>query len=250
MCAARSSLPARVRPSERGFTLIELVIAIAVAAALFGAVVMGVNSVTGARAREAAGELSAAIRMMYDEAGLSGRTCRIVFNLPDQRDEEAKVAWRAECAERGVTSSMKRDDELEAANEAERDRERGVTSSEKAAQALSRRDTRDFDLTDAPSLDDLLAAGQAQVEQATSFADFTSPLLEPKQLPESVRVSVWTRNQREAAEEGVAYLYFYPQGFTERAMVFVTQGDNAWTIKVSPLTGKTEIIPELLEVPR
>jgi len=48
----------------------------------------------------------------------------------------------------------------------------------------------------------------------------------------------------------VAYLYFFPQGFTEKAHVYVRQGDNVWTLAVSPLTGKVEIAGEALEVPK
>ena len=36
----------------------------------------------------------------------------------------------------------------------------------------------------------------------------------------------------------------------KRAYVYVEQGPNAWTIKVSPLTGKTEVVDELEEIPR
>jgi general secretion pathway protein H len=61
---------------------------------------------------------------------------------------------------------------------------------------------------------------------------------------------VWTRHQREPADKGVAYLYFFPQGFTEKAHVYVKQGDNVWTLAVSSLTGKVEIAGEALEVPK
>jgi general secretion pathway protein H len=65
-----------------------------------------------------------------------------------------------------------------------------------------------------------------------------------------VKLSVWTRHQREVARSGTAYLYFFPQGFTERAQLYVRQGDNVWTLSVSPLTGKTSVVGEALEVPR
>jgi general secretion pathway protein H len=32
--------------------------------------------------------------------------------------------------------------------------------------------------------------------------------------------------------------------------VYVRQGDNVWTLTVSPLTGKVNIVAEELEVPR
>ena len=72
-----------------------------------------------------------------------------------------------------------------------------------------------------------------------------------KTLPADVKIEVWTAKQREpAAKTGVAYLYFFPQGYTERAQVWVRQGDNTWTLTISPLTGKTKIHAEDLEVPR
>ena len=100
-----------------------------------------------------------------------------------------------------------------------------------------------------PTLQDLAAQEKERVEAAATYAAFTSPEVPRRELPGSVRVSVWTRHQRAASESGLASLYFFPQGFTERAMVFISQGSNVWTVTVSPLTGKTAVIGERLEVP-
>jgi general secretion pathway protein H len=50
-------------------------------------------------------------------------------------------------------------------------------------------------------------------------------------------------------KNGQAFLYFFPQGYTERAQIWVRQGKNTWTLSISPLTGKTAIVSEDLEVP-
>lgn len=89
-----------------------------------------------------------------------------------------------------------------------------------------------------------------RIESQSTFSAYTAEEISPKELPAGVAVSVWTRQQREPVESGVAYLYFFPQGYTEKAMVFLRQGDNAWTLDVSPLTGKVFIASEALEVPR
>jgi general secretion pathway protein H len=81
-------------------------------------------------------------------------------------------------------------------------------------------------------------------------SQFTTKVIETRELPAGVSVSVWTRHQRDAANYGMAYLYFFPQGFTEKAMIFVGQGANVWTISVAPLTGKTSVVADRLEVPR
>jgi general secretion pathway protein H len=224
--------------AQRGFTLIELVIAIAIAAVLFAAVVTGVGAITGARAKEAAGQLAGTIRAIYDEAALTGRTCRIVFELPAENDEDGSVAYAPQCAAGAVATVEDRDQELRAANE-----RRGESD-----EARSRR-PRDLRLDDRPSLDDVLSSERGRVEQAAKFSGFEPIDVRREEIPSSVRISVWVRGQREPVKSGTAYLYFQPQGFADRAMVFVRQGDNAWTIRVSPLTGKAEVLPGIEEIP-
>src|SRR5262245_27621518 len=95
-------------------------IALAIAAVLFSAVVVGLGAITGAKAKSATSELSAVIRSLYDTANLTGKTCRLVFELPQSKDDETPVSYRAECAERALTTSRKRDETLrEAAEERE-----------------------------------------------------------------------------------------------------------------------------------
>ena len=84
----------------------------------------------------------------------------------------------------------------------------------------------------------------------TRFSEFTAPNIESRTFPESVKLSIWTAKQKEPITSGLAYLYFFPQGFTERAMLHIRQGSNVWTLTVSPLTGKTAVVAEELEVPR
>ena len=87
------------------------------------------------------------------------------------------------------------------------------------------------------------------MEKAVSYSAFTSPEIEPRTMS-GVRVSVWTAHQKSKVDTGLAYLYFFPQGYTERAQVTVRQGKNVWTLLVSPLTGKTSIVDGEPEVPK
>ena len=90
------------RRAPTGFTLIELIVVIAIAATLMGATVVGIGALTGARARATLGELGATVRALYDTAALTGHTCRLVFDLP--AGDTTGFAYRAECAARAVTS--------------------------------------------------------------------------------------------------------------------------------------------------
>ncbi|PZR08869.1 MAG: prepilin-type cleavage/methylation domain-containing protein [Archangium gephyra] len=224
--------------SRRGMTLIEIVVALMIVAVLFAAVTFGVGALTGAKAQEASTELAGTIRALYDTAALSGRTCRLVFDLPEEKNEEGAVKWRAECAKGGVTATSKRDDELKELRAKTKDK------------VKDDKRFRRLDDDSAPTLQQLQEQEKDRVEEAAKFSDFSSEDVVEKTLPSNVRVEVWTQKQRQPAKTGTAYLYFFPQGYTERAQVWVRQGDNAWTLTISPLTGKTKIHGEDLEVPR
>jgi general secretion pathway protein H len=228
--------------AERGLTLIEISIALAIAAVLFAAVVTGVGGLTGARAKEAAGRLSGTIRALYDEAALSGRTCRLVFELPPGKSEAPTRYW-AECAQGAVASSKDRDEELRQATAQAEDEAKGRGTD-------PRRQPRSYDLRGSGTVSDAMAAEQKRLKDRSRFSGFNTEEVIPQQVPAGVRVSVWTRQQKKPVSEGLAYLYFHPQGYTERAMIFLTQGGNEWTIDVAPLTGKTAVVPRVLEVPR
>lgn len=228
----------RAPRSRRGLTLIEIVVALGIVTLLFAGVVMSVGALTGAKAKESSTELAGTIRALYDTAALSGRTCRLVFTLPEPKDDEGEVTWRAECAKAGATASRKRDDELKAARK---------TLKDKVAEDPR---FRRLDSDDAPTLQQLQEQEKNRVEESAKFSDFSSEDVVEKTLPSGVKIEVWTSKQREASKTGIAYLYFFPQGYTERAQVWVRQGDNTWTLTISPLTGKTKIHNEDLEVPR
>ncbi|MBN1203820.1 MAG: prepilin-type N-terminal cleavage/methylation domain-containing protein [Myxococcaceae bacterium] len=229
------------RRAERGLTLIEICIALLIAAVLFSAVVASVGAITGSKAKAAAAELAGVIRSLYDTAALSGKTCRLVFEIADPKGEDT-TKYRAECAEGAVTTS--------------RDREAAIKEENRSREEEQRRggdERRNFTREGsggAPGIQELMEQEQDRVEQAARFSSYTGEEVAPRELPGSVTLSVWTRQQKTAVDQGVAYLYFFPQGYTEKAQVYVRQGDNVWTLTIAPLTGKVDIVAEELEVPR
>lgn len=224
---------------RRGFTLIELVVALGIVVVLFAAVVYGVGALTGAKAKESSAELAGTIRALYDSAALSGKTCRLVFELPRKGGDSEEVRYHAECAKAGVTAGANREDEQRGAEKKDKRQRQDDTR----FRALSGSDT-------GPNLQELMAREKDRVEESAKFSSFASEDVPERTLPSGVEVEVWTQKLKTPTKTGVAYLYFFPQGFTERAQIYVKQGKNVWTIAVSPLTGKTVIHPEALELPR
>lgn len=77
---------------------------------------------------------------------------------------------------------------------------------------------------------------------------------EALELPKGVKVYAFRSDADvEEIKEGKGYLYFFPNGRTQRAHILLSEdeGETGTTIKIQPLTGKVEVVPELvpLELP-
>lgn len=208
---------------QRGLTLIEVAIALAIMGLLAVLSVVSINAVTHSELRSTAIRLSGAIRHSYDLAIMRHRTQRIAIDL------DKGVFW-LDFTESPFHLGAER---LEG--------ESGGSADEGGAVKA-----RDFDFSDEddPEVKIALLAGAA--------AKFTKDetLGDPVQLDGDLKFSrVWTGHQEEAFREGSAFLHFFPAGFTEPALIELTDGDAFITLEVSPLTGKVRMHHEEMKVP-
>lgn len=196
----------------RGLTLIEISIALAIAALLVAISVPAISSITRAQLRQKSGQLSGGIRALYGQSAIAGKSCRLAFDLD-------KSEYQAECARGSVrlaadadaSGSGGRDEELLARAKGDRG-------------ALSDEDRVRLELLRKGAF-----APSAEVPRTT--------------LGGSVRFrKVWVSHQQAGLTAGTAYLYFWPSGQTEAASIELAQGDDVTTLLVSPLTGRVRLV--------
>jgi len=212
------------RSRASGVTLLEISISIALLALAVMIALPGLESVTGVQMRSSAGTMSGVIRGLYDQAALGGQTCRLAIDL----DQE--TYW-PECAKGVVRISRTKEES--------RDGQRYVDD-----QAELRAKERLVNLQrDNPV--------QAELEAKSSFARFENLDLKKGKLPEGVSFDwVWTEHQTQKYVGGNAYLYFFPSGATERAVIVLKHRDDTIGVKVNALSGRVELIPGPVEVPK
>ncbi len=209
---------------DSGFTLLEIVISLALLVMALSVALPSFESVTGARMRSAAGQLAGSLRALYDHAALSGQTCRMAFDL------DARTYW-PECA-RGAAR-------ISSVPEESRDGKRYVdTEAQQEAQERLEDLQRDNPI-------------EAKLEAKTPFAKYRDEDVQRVQLPADVNFAwIWTPHQTQKYTAGDAYVYFFPQGNAERAYVALAHGDDSLTVAVSPLTGKIRVDPGEDEIPK
>ena len=207
----------RAATTPEGFTLIELMVVVAVVTVMAMAAVPAVNSLTGANARAAAGELAGAMRWLFDTAALRHETCRLALDLD-------KATWWPECAAR-------------------RDQAAGAGApapySPEEDEALAER------------FPDERSADARRLLARSRFGEFADRQVKRRELPGNAGfVEVWAQHLSEPAAKGMAYVYFYPQGQAETARVTIADAGHVYSVVLQPLTGRSRVVTGKPEVPR
>jgi general secretion pathway protein H len=204
--------------STRGFTMVELLLAIFLMAILSGVIVSSSSMMSGNRLRSAAGLMVTAVRLAITRTNVTGHSVRLTFDLDEQR------LMMEESADRMLRSKDKDKEDLAAgadpATEAEKEASKyaeGIVKGPRAPRAKFR---------------------------ATPIGSDDTNVEKGRELGRSIHYRlVQTEHDSKPRTKGRAYLYFWPGGGTERAVIQLQRGDGdeVLSVLVSPLTGRAKI---------
>jgi len=211
---------------QRGLTLIEVVIAIALVAVLTGSMLFGRNMLVGSRMKAAATLIVSSVRFGLTRANTTGKPARLVIDF-----EKKQVS-----IEESSTSLMLR--------EKSKDPSAGATPASSAEAKVRAESER---IVEGPR------AARPAFSKLTGVSGAIEELSAGRPLGEGVElVQVKTEHDEQEITEGRAYIYFWPGGTTERAIVQLKKaGDKeaALTVVLSPLTGRAKIEKGAVDFP-
>lgn len=199
----------RCRRRARGFSLIELLVVLAVLVIVVGLGLNSLGDLSGTQLRTQTNRLAAAIRHTYSRSVAHGLHMRLVFDL----DEES---YWVEASDQPIfLPDTKRRDAVDPNAPTEEELEQAKEDAE-----LDEGETPKFRLKRA----------QFQTEGVIPKVSFVKGI--------SVE-GVLTSGQEEIFSSGKAYIHFFPNGMVESAIIHITDGEEGYlTLVIDPLTGK------------
>ncbi len=216
----RCSTTRRALRRAGGFTLIEIMMVMALASLLATSAAVGFSSLRRGRLRAGAAHVASAMRRAYVHALTTGRTTRLVFAVGGNR------YWIEDTDDAHVLDAS---DPL---------RQGGAAPTAEAAEAAARDRARDI----------------ARQRPRAPRAEFNRPRgqrYEPRALADDVTIArLFTSQAEEPREEGDGYVYFWAGGIGERSVVQLRGASGeVYSVVLHPLTGRSEIFDRAVEPP-
>jgi general secretion pathway protein H len=220
----------RCRARERGLTLIEIIVVIAIIAVVSGIAVAGSMQLPTAKLRGSATMIVSAVKRAYTQATATSSDLRLVMDLDQQRIWLEKSDRPMLAQSKGKTSTGGAE---------------AVTKAEEEALAEGAK------ILKGPPIP------KPRFRPVSEYGGDVDESKSGRPLPGSIRFrSVQTTHDDAPRTSGRAYLYFWPGGRTELASIQIRIGDSptdddTLTLLVSPLTGKVTVKggPVELQVP-
>lgn len=206
---------------SRGFTLVETLVVLAIAAGMMGAAVYGLNIITAADLRDEAMRITSVMQYTWSRAAVEQVNYRLVLDL------DTNTYW-TEVSDAAVVK------QVSDANELRRERApRGADPAELEA----REEQMGFE-TD-----------PFGISRPTDFSRAESAAIDAKNFHEGVEIyQVLTTRQDQPIREGQVAVSFFPDGFQEPVIIVLKDARDAYySIINEPLTGRVKIYSSLIE---
>ena len=221
------------RRRHSGFTLIEILVVLAIVGILAGLSIRGLRSLARSDLRASVSHMSGAIRYLFDRASTTGQYHRLVIDIDSGRywaevSDDTFYLPRAPETESSVKKLAALENELD-------EKEARQKEMAKAAGDVDQSKVLPMDFR----------------PKKARFGAFKESNLKPVTMKNTEVMDVYTPRVADPVTKGRAYIYFFPLGQTEPAIIHLSdpQEQTIFSLVVHPITGRVRIYNSYIEPP-
>ncbi len=230
--------------------MVEVCIALAIVALAAAVVIPAMNNMSRADLRSSASLTATVLRSAYAQSALTGLTHRLTF-VPGKNTilmESTEETLHFDDKTGAMVSAA---EDLAALNAVNSPFDEDPNDAPTPSSKKSKQDEDEQAALDTAGSGPLAAMlGINKMAQRSAKTTYTK--VDSWRFKGRVHVlDIWTDGMASAMTEGEAYIYFFTGGYTQEALIHLEDGERrVFTVKLQPLTGKSEILGEYVEVPK
>jgi len=244
------------RSREDGFTLIEVILAVALLGLLGASAIRGIQSIAKSEIRSTVSRIAGSMRYLFDRASTTGKVHRLVldfdenkywaevsndrFYIPRDRETEQSRHEEFERIQRLQEAKKKREEEGLPAEEPEEGEKGGIGFGFGMGAGMG---------SGTHTIDRYLP--KPYEAKPARFQPMKERTVKEVKVKNAKLFSMFSPRLSEPIGQGKGYVYFFPLGFGEAAMVHVSdeKGETFFTLTLHPLTGRVKVASRYLDPP-
>lgn len=225
--------------AARGFTLVEVCIAVAIMAMVSAVMIPALGGVSRTELRRSARKVGGTIRQSFNDAALNGRTERMVFVLGEESGAAGAIMVEA------TDDILSFEGDTGALEVASDPNETDPPISGPFGEPIPVADATGDPSESSQAVSALLGVSKLGAKAARP----TFSQLGNVTLPAGVHVSdILVEGMLQPVAKGIVRLIFFANGYTQAAVIHIEDNDkNMFTVQVEALTGRTVISEGYLE---
>ena len=219
---------------DDGFTLMEVLVVLVIISLVTVLSVVGLRSFAKTDLRSTASRMAGAIRFLFDRASTTGKVHRLVLDFDDGK------YWAEVTDDPFIFAGGGKETEESRRKEAE------LIAKEEELKRQAAEKEAFFGSSGIPSK----YMPKPFIPKRAKFGNFREMALKAVTLKSGVRLGdIYTPRLSEPTSEGRGYLYFFPLGMTEAAIIHLSDAkrETYYSLVVHPLNGRVSVKNSFVE---
>jgi general secretion pathway protein H len=222
--------------SRSGFTLLEIVVALAIVGLILGVVISQMDTMLDWDMKKASGKLASTIRYLYNKSATEGLYIRLMLDM------EENAYWIEATTDQFTLSSGENEKKKKDKDKGDKKSDEEKQNKDQAAKEKEKPEGGKDEDTNKGTL----LPGQIETLKPHEpvFSQVDDYLLKPTKLPDTVFFKdVYVEHEKGPVGSGKVAIHFFPNGYVEHSIINLRDENDKtnYSLETNPVNGRVSV---------